>query len=49
MVVRGHFALDFSEYLMAVYELVCVCLYWRRIGKFFSPLTRYAEQNKMRK
>jgi hypothetical protein len=42
MILRSNFELASSEYLIAVYEAVCIFLHWRRIGKYFSPLTRYA-------
>lgn len=49
MIVRINFHLASAEYLIGVYVGVCVFLHWRRIGKYFSSLTHYAEQNKMRK
>lgn len=42
MVLRAHFELEVFEDLLAIYEAVVVYLHWRRIGKYFSPLTRYA-------
>lgn len=49
MILRVNFKMAIFEELLAIYEAVVVFLHWRRIGKYFSPLTRYAEQNKMRK
>lgn len=37
------------EWVVGVYVLIVVAIHWRRIGKYFSSLTHYAETNKMRK
>jgi hypothetical protein len=42
MMLRSHYEWEVFEYFIAVYEAVVVFLHWRRIGKYFSPLTRYA-------
>ena len=42
MLLRSHLEWMLLEYLVAVYESVMVFLHWRRIGKYFSALTRYA-------
>lgn len=42
MILREHTEAGFGDYLIGIYEVICVFLHWRRIGKYFSYLTQYA-------
>lgn len=42
MILREYTEPGFGDYLIGIYEAICVFLHWRRIGKYFSFLTQYA-------
>ena len=42
MILRELTETGFGDYLIGMFEIICVFLHWRRIGKYFSYLTQYA-------
>ena len=49
MIVRYYVTSGVLEVFVVVFEFVCIVMQWNHMGRYFSFVTLYAEQNKKRK